>query len=86
MKTIENILPKLSGAKYFTNHDARSGYWVIKLSEKSSFLITFTSFGCFQYLRLAFGLKLSQDEFQRKTDKTLEGLHGVCAIVDDILV
>ena len=87
MKTLDDILPKLSGAKNFTKLDARSGYWAIKLSEKSSFLTTFnTAFGRFRYRRLPFGLKLSQDEFQRKIDETLEGLHGVCAIVDDILV
>ena len=87
MKTLDDILPKLSGAKYFTKLDARSGYLAIKLSEKSSFLTTFnTPFGRFWYLRLPFGLKLSQHEFQRKINETLEGFHGVCAIVDDILV
>ena len=87
MKTLDDILPKLSGAKYFTKLDARSGYWAIKLLEKPSFLTTSnTPFGRFRYRRLPFGLKLSQDEFQRKIDETLEGLHGVCAIVDDILV
>jgi hypothetical protein len=31
-------------------------------------------------------LKSSQDEFQRKIDESFEGLDGVVAIVDDILV
>ena len=87
MKTLEDVLPQLSGAKYFTKLDARSGYWAIKLSEESSFLTTFNSpNGRYRYLRCPFGLKSSQDEFQRKMDECLEGLHGVCAIVDDILV
>ena len=73
--------------KYFTKLDARSGYWAIKLSNQSSFLTTFnTPFGRYRYLRLAFGLKSNQDEFQRKIDECLEGLPGVVAIVDDILV
>jgi hypothetical protein len=29
---------------------------------------------------------MSQDEFQRKTDKTFEGLSGVTALADDIRV
>ena len=87
MRTLEDILPRLSGAKYFTKLDARSGYWAIKLSNQSSFLTTFnTPFGRYRYLRLAFGLKSSQDEFQRKIDECLEGLSGVVAIVDDTLV
>ena len=31
-------------------------------------------------------MKSSQDEFQRKIDLSFEGLDGVVAIVDDILV
>ena len=31
MRTLEHILPRLSGAKYFTKPDARSRYWAIKL-------------------------------------------------------
>ncbi|MCG7879449.1 MAG: RNase H-like domain-containing protein, partial [Candidatus Thiodiazotropha endolucinida] len=87
MRTLEDILPHLSGAKYFSKLDARSGFWGIKLTDPSSYLTTFnTPFGRYRFLRLAFGLKLSQDEFQRKIDECLEGLPGVVAIVDDILV
>ena len=87
MRTLEDILPRLSGAKYFTKLDARSRYWAIKLSNQSSFLTTFnTPFRQYSYLRLALGLKSSQDELQRKIDECLEGLPDVAAIVDDILV
>lgn len=65
MKTLEDVLPQLSKARFFTKLDARSGYWTIKLSEASSYLTTFnTPFGRYRYLRLPFGLKSSQDEFQ----------------------
>ncbi len=87
MRTLDDILPQLAGAKYFTKLDARSGYWSIKLSEQSSFLTTFnTMFGRYRYLRLPFGLRSSGDEFQRKIDECFEGLTGVVSIVDDILV
>ena len=67
--------------------DARSGYWAIKLTEESSKLTTFnTVFGRYRFLRLPFGVKSAQDEFQRKVDETYEGLQGVTAIVDDILI
>ena len=87
MRTIDDILPQLSGAKYFTKLDARSGYWALKLDHDSSLLTCFnTMFGRYRYLRVPFGLKLSGDLFVRKIDECYEGLKGVVTIVDDILV
>ncbi|KAL0161181.1 hypothetical protein M9458_044906, partial [Cirrhinus mrigala] len=39
-----------------------------------------------RFLRLPFGINSAQDEFQRRVNETYEGLKGVAAIVDDILV
>ena len=51
MKTLEDALPHLSNARFFTKLDARSGYWNIKLADKSSYLTTFnTPFGRYRYL------------------------------------
>lgn len=87
LPTLEDITPKLGGAKYFSVLDARSGYWAIKLTAESSKLTTFnTPFGRYRFLRLPFGLISAQDEFQRKIDETFQGLEGVVAIVDDVLV
>ena len=87
LKTLSDILPELSGARYFTKLDARSGYWTIKLDNDSSYLTTFnTPYGRYRFLRLPFGLKSAQDEFQRKIDYCYAGLRGVVAIVDDVLV
>jgi hypothetical protein len=87
MRTLDEISPKLSGAKYFSIFDARSGYWSIKLSEESSLLTTFnTPFGRYKFNRLPFGVKSAQDEFQRRIDEVYEGVNGVDTIVDDIIV
>lgn len=87
LPTLEDITPKLAGAQFFSVLDAKSGYWAIKLSEESSKLTTFnTVVGRYRFLCLPFGLISAQDEFQRKIDETYEGLDGVAAIVDDILV
>ncbi|XP_026054529.1 uncharacterized protein K02A2.6-like [Carassius auratus] len=87
LPTLDDITPKLAGAQFFSVLDAKSGYWAIKLSESSSKLTTFnTVVGRYRFLRLPFGLVSAQDEFQRKIDETYEGLDGVAAIVDDILV
>ena len=80
MHTSEDVLPELTGSKYFAKLDAMSGYW---LSEDSSYLTIFnTPFGRFRCFRLLFGLKSSQGEFQRKIDESYKGLQGVVAIVD----
>ena len=41
--TLDDVLPKLNGAKYFSIVDARSGYWNIKLNHVSSLYTTFNS-------------------------------------------
>uniref|UniRef100_A0A671WXU4 Gypsy retrotransposon integrase-like protein 1 n=1 Tax=Sparus aurata TaxID=8175 RepID=A0A671WXU4_SPAAU len=87
LPTLDDITPKLAGAQYFSVLDARSGYWTIKLSHKSTMLTTFnTIYGRYRFMRLPFGIISAQDEFQRRVDEAYEGLQGVAAIVDDILV
>ena len=41
--TLEEILPKLSGAKYFFIVDAKCGYWNVVLNQESSYLTAFNS-------------------------------------------
>ena len=86
--TVEEINPLFSGAKYFSKLDAKAGYWSVKLDNESQLLTTFRSpLGqryCF--LRLPFGLNVSQDDFQRKMDEILENLPGVAGIADDVCV
>ena len=85
--TLEEITPNLTGAKLFSTLDARNGYWNIKLDEESSYLTTFnTPFGRFRFLRMPFGLRMSQDIFQFKIDETYRNCHGAIGIADDITV
>jgi hypothetical protein len=87
MPTLEDALAKIPGAKYFSKLDAKSGYWQMTLSTKASFMTTFNSpFGRYRFLRMPFGLVSAQDEFQRKMDEVFEGVPGVVALVDDLLV
>ena len=86
--TIDDVLPDLSDAKYFTVIDAKSGYWHIPLVEESQVLTTFNTPGygryCFQ--RLPMGLKCAQDVFQKCMDEILLGLPRVTPVADDILI
>lgn len=85
--TVEEITHKLTGAKYFSKLDAKNGYWSVKLDEESSFLTNFNSpFGRYRFLRMPFGLVMSQDVFQQHMDQFLEECEGIVSITDDIVV
>jgi hypothetical protein len=85
--TLEEINHRFHNAKYFSKLDAKAGYWSIKLDEPSQELTTFrTPFGRYKFLRLPFGLNVSQDIFQQKIDQILENCPGTVGIADDIAV
>ena len=41
--SLEEITPKLAGAKLLSKPDAHNGYWNVKLEEESSYLTTFNT-------------------------------------------
>ena len=85
--TLDEITHKLSGAKVFSKLDAKDGFWSIHLDTPSSFLTTFnTHKGCYQFLHMPFGLKMSQDIFQMQMDQITDRLPGIITIHDDICV
>ena len=60
--SLEEITPKLAGAKLLSKPDTHNGYRNVKLEEESSYLTTFnTPFGRYRFLRMLFGLQMSQD-------------------------
>ena len=87
MKTIEEVVAEIPGAKVFSTLDARSGFWQIKLDEASSKLCTFNSpFGRYRFTRLPFGIKSAPEVFQKSMSNLFEDIKGAKPIVDDILV
>ena len=85
--TLEEISHWLSGATVFSKLDAKNGFWSIHLDTPSSYLTTFnTHKGRYQFLRMPFGLKMSQDMFQMRMDNITERLKGIISIHDDICV
>ena len=87
MNTIEDVVTRLHGSKYFTTLDANMGYYQIKLSDESSDLMTFnTPFGRYKFLRMPMGAKCSSEVFQREMQTHFGTIDGAEVIVDDILV
>ena len=87
MKTLEEVVGQMAGAKVFSVLDAKSGFWQIRLDEASSKLCTFnTPFGRYRFTRLPFGIKSAPEVFQRAIAQMRETLSGVDSIMDDIIV
>uniref|UniRef100_A0A3B3QZC1 Gypsy retrotransposon integrase-like protein 1 n=1 Tax=Paramormyrops kingsleyae TaxID=1676925 RepID=A0A3B3QZC1_9TELE len=77
----------MTGAQYFSKLDASQGFWQLKLHEDSTKYCTFnTPFGRYSFLRLPFGIISASEIFHRAMEHVIEGLEGVRAYVDDIVV
>ncbi|XP_064629293.1 uncharacterized protein K02A2.6-like [Lineus longissimus] len=84
---IDDILPDLKDANVFSVADARNGYWHVELDEESSYLTTFSTFyGRRRWLRMPFGISPASEEFHNRLKEALDGLPGIAAIHDDILI
>lgn len=87
MSSIEDIATLLEGSTVFSTLNANSGYYQIKLSQKSSLLTAFnTPFGRYRYLCMPMGAKCSAEVFQRDMSMVMGDIDGVEIVVDDILV
>ncbi|KAK2724744.1 hypothetical protein QYM36_001288, partial [Artemia franciscana] len=71
--SFEDAVAELDGAAVFSRLDARSGYWILPLSTRSSYYTTFsTIYSQYRWKRYPFGLVSAQDEFQRKWKRRLK--------------
>lgn len=65
IQTLEKISEKLCNRSYFTVLDFKEGFCKVVLDEQSSNLCTFSStFGCWKFNRLPFGLNMAPEYFQ----------------------
>ena len=87
LPTTDTTFANLAGARYFSRLDANSGFWQIKLSERSKPLTTFiTPWGRYCFNVLPFGISSGSEKFQKCMSQILEGLDGVECNIDDVLV
>jgi hypothetical protein len=86
----DDIVDSLSGAKYFSKLDLRSGYWNVELEEEDKHKTAFSvgNLGFFEWNRMGFGLCNAPSTFQRLMERCMGDLHlKECLIfLDDILV
>ena len=86
-QTMDDVIEKLKGAKYFAVFDTSKGFFHVSLDQESKMLTAMlTLFGIYVYNVLAMGLSNATDLFEMCIREILEGLNGVTNIADDILV
>ncbi|KAI4894742.1 hypothetical protein NFI96_006102 [Prochilodus magdalenae] len=85
LRTVEQVISDMPGAKIFTILDAKCGFWHIPLDEESSKLTTFMSpIGRYAFLRMSYGISTGSEVFQRCMEQLFAGLP--CDMVVDGLI
>ena len=83
-KTLDDILPKLTGAKKFSIVDSTKSFFNLSLTRKASLLMTFgTMYRRYCYLRVPMGALLSSDVYQYKVNEIFEDISQCVGIADD---
>ena len=68
---IRDLLDRLHDKRFFSTWDLRSGFYNLKIEKESRPLTAFTVMGrCYQFIRLAQGLKIAPAVFQREVLRT----------------
>ena len=87
---MQETMESLVGARFFSMMDLKSGFWQVKMLEKSQQYTAFTvgSMGIFEFLRMPYGLCDAPATFQRLMQNYLGELNLTYALIylDDVIV
>ena len=88
MPRSEDLVNRISGAKYISTLDCTSGYWQIPMRESDISKTAFvTHNGLYEWLVMPFGLKTASNSFQRVMDELLRSHSPYAgAYIDDTAV
>ena len=87
---MQEIMESMVGARFFSSMDLKSGFWQVRMSEKSWQYTAFTvgSLGVYEFLRMLYRLCNAPATFQRLMQNCLGELNLTYALVylDDMIV
>ena len=88
MPLINEVLCRLSNAKFFTKMDLTEGFWHIRMAKESKELTGFAvKGGSYVWKRMPMGLKNAPATFQRLMDEVLGEFSDFCQpYIDDIII
>ena len=86
MISADDILPKLTGSKFYSKFDFCKGYWAIPMAGDSMDYTSFaTSMGLQKFKVMPFGLVNAGSTYNRMMRKLLEGATNIDSYIDDVL-
>ena len=78
MSTVDEVIHKLNGSKWFSKLDLKNGYNQLELAEESRYITTFaTHKGLYRLKRLSFGINSASEIFQNVIQLSLQDVDGV---------
>ena len=87
---MQEMMESMVRAQFFSTMDLKSGFWQVKMLEKSQQYTAFTvgSMGIFEFLRMPYGLCNALATFQRLMQNCLGELNLTYALIylDDVIV
>ena len=87
MPTIDEAFAKLAPAHTLSKIDLVKAYNQVPICEMTARLCTITTHqGLYKFKRLPFGVNVAAIRFQRLVSELLNGIPGVVALLDDILI
>ena len=82
---IDDLIDKVSGAKYLTKIDLRKGYYQVPLAKAARPLTAFAvPGGLYQFKTMPFGLRNAPATFQRMMTRITEGMSRCATFIDDV--